>query len=361
MERLRIAPRKDYEQKLEGQGFRFHGGVRSYWNEEAYYRFSAEEVDILEAATEELWRLCLLAVEEVITRDLFSELRISREFVPLIRRSWNEREFSLYGRFDLWFDGESPPKLYEFNADTPTSLFEAAVIQWTWLQDVFPHDDQFNSIHEKLIEQWKRLEAKSIHLACAGNSEEDFTTTVYLEDTALQAGIRTKRLFMHEIGWDGKQFVDLENLPIKRLFKLYPWEWLLGESFSRHLLLRPWQLIEPPWKMILSNKGILPILWRMFPGHENLLPASFHEDGLENFVRKPFFGREGEGVVFGANGSTNDQKCIYQEARVLPDFEGNFPVIGSWIVGEQPAGMGIRESDTPITTNLSRFVPHCFS
>ena len=120
MERLRIAPRKDYEQKLEGQGFRFHGGVRSYWNEEAYYRFSAEEVDILEAATEELWRLCLLAVEEVITRDLFSELRISRKFVPLIRRSWNEREFSLYGRFDLWFDGESPPKLYEFNADTPT-------------------------------------------------------------------------------------------------------------------------------------------------------------------------------------------------------------------------------------------------
>ena len=113
--------------------------------------------------------------------------------------------------------------------------------------------------------------------------------------------------------------------------------------------------------MILSNKGILPILWRMFPGHENLLPASFHEDGLENFVRKPFFGREGEGVVFGVNGSTNDQKCIYQEARVLPDFEGNFPVIGSWIVGEQPAGMGIRESDTPITTNLSRFVPHCFS
>lgn len=360
MERLGIAPRKDYEQKLESQGFRFHRGSRPYWNEEAYYRFNAEEVDLLEAATEELWRLCLLAVDEVINKDLFSELRIPSEFVPLIRKSWSEREFSLYGRFDLWFDGKSPPKLFEFNADTPTSLFEAAVIQWTWLQDVFPEKDQFNSIHEKLIEQWKRLGDMSLHLACAGNSEEDFTTTLYLEDTALQAGIRTKRLFVHEIGWDGKQFVDLENQPIKKLFKLYPWEWLLRESFSRYLPARPWQLIEPPWKMILSNKGILPILWRMFPGHENLLAASFLQEDLDHFVRKPLFGREGEGVAFGPNDSKHDEESIFQEARVLPDFDGNFPVIGSWIVGEKAAGIGIRESDTPITTNLSRFVPHCF-
>ena len=360
MERHDIAPRKDLEQKLESQGFRFHGGSHPYWNEEACYRFTSDEVDVLEAASEELWRLCLLAVEEVINKDLFSELRIPVEFRPLIQSSWKEREFSLYGRFDLWFDGESPPKLFEFNADTPTSLFEAAVIQWTWLQEVFPEKDQFNSIHEKLIEQWKRLGTASMHFACAGNSEEDFTTTVYLEDTALQAGIRTKRLFVHEIGWDGRQFVDLENQPIRKLFKLYPWEWLLKESFARYLPSRPWQLIEPAWKMILSNKGILPILWRMFPGHENLLPASFSQEGLGDFVQKPFFGREGQGVVFGSNDSTNDGACIFQEARILPDFDGNFPVIGSWIVGEKSAGIGIRESDTPITTNISRFVPHYF-
>jgi len=360
MERHDIAPRKDLEQKLESQGFRFHGGSHPYWNEEACYRFESDEVDVLEAATEELWRLCLLAVEEVINMDLFSELRIPVEFRPLIRSSWKEREFSLYGRFDLWFDGESPPKLFEFNADTPTSLFEAAVIQWTWLQEVFPEKDQFNSIHEKLIEQWKRLGTASMHFACAGNSEEDFTTTVYLEDTALQAGIRTKRLFVHEIGWDGRQFVDLENQPIRKLFKLYPWEWLLKESFARYLPSRPWRLIEPAWKMILSNKGILPILWRMFPGHENLLPSSFSQEGLGDFVQKPFFGREGQGVVFGSNDSTNEGECLFQEARVLPDFDGNFPVIGSWIVGEKSAGIGIRESDTPITTNLSRFVPHYF-
>ncbi len=360
MERLVITPRRQFEQKLEKQGFLFHGGSNSYWNEAACYRFGSDEVDVLEAATEELWRISLLAVEEVIAGNLFSQLHIPEEFVPLIRSSWEQKAFSLYGRFDLWFDGKSSPKLFEFNADTPTSLFEAAVIQWTWLEEVFPGKDQFNSIHEKLIDQWKNLGAANMHFACVANSDEDFATTVYLEDTAMQAGIGTRRLFMHEIGWDGRGFVDLENRPIRKLFKLYPWEWLLKESFAIHLHRRPWQLIEPAWKMILSNKGLLPLLWKMFPGHEHLLPSHDSPEGMEHFVRKPVFGREGRGVVFGEGSDVPTEPCIFQEARLLPDFEGNFPVIGSWIVGNQAAGMGIRESSTPITTNLSRFVPHYF-
>jgi glutathionylspermidine synthase len=360
MERLAISPRANLAQKLESQGFLFHGGPDSYWNENACYRFASHEIDRLEAATEELYRISLLAVERVISRNLFSELHIPEKFIPLIRSSWERHEFSLYGRFDLWFDGEGIPKLYEFNADTPTSLFEAAVIQWTWLQEVFPEKDQFNSIHEKLIEQWKRLGVPTMHFACIGNIEEDFATTVYLEDTALQAGIKGKRLFIHEIGWNGREFVDLENQPIKTLFKLYPWEWLLREEFSVYLPLRPCRMIEPAWKMILSNKGILPILWKLFYGHENLLPAYTTPENLGSFVRKPFFGREGKGVEFDEHSVCENEPVIYQEAKALPDFGGNFPVIGSWVIGEQSAGMGIRESDTPITTNTSRFVPHYF-
>ena len=360
MERQTLTPRSDLEQKLESQGFLFHGGPQSYWNETACYRFTAHQVDVLEAATEELYRLSLLAVEEIISKDLFLELHIPEKFIPLIRNSWDKHDFSLYGRFDLWFDGEGAPKLYEYNADTPTSIFEAAVIQWTWLQEVFPEKDQFNSIHEKLIEQWKLLGVTSMHFACIGNCEEDFATTVYLEDTALQAGIKGKRLYIHEIGWDGRQFVDLENEPIKTLFKLYPWEWLIQEAFSIHLPLRPCRMIEPAWKMILSNKGILPILWKMFPDHENLLPAYTTPEDMKNFVKKPLFGREGKGVEFGSRRGGDKEPSIFQETKVLPDFGGHFPVIGSWIVGSQSAGIGIRESDSPITTNTSRFVPHYF-
>lgn len=71
--------------------------------------------------------------------------------------SWNEEPPAIYGRFDLAYDGIHPPKLLEYNADTPTALLEASVVQWYWLQDVFPKDDQFNSIHEHLVAKWKEL------------------------------------------------------------------------------------------------------------------------------------------------------------------------------------------------------------
>lgn len=360
MKRSSIRPREDFQHKLENQGFHFHGGPDPYWNESAFYSFSSLEIDILEAATEELNRLCLLAVDEILRKDLSHRFHIPKEFVPLIQQSWEERDFTLYGRFDLHFDGSAPPKLYEFNADTPTSLFEASVIQWSWLEERFPEKDQFNSIHDKLIGEWRKLGADFIHFACMGNSDEDFANTVYLEDTAFQAGLRTKRLFIHEIGWNGRQFVDLENQPINTLFKLYPWEWLIKEPFAVHLPMRPWQLVEPSWKMLLSNKSILPLLWEMFPGHENLLPAYTTAESLGEFVRKPIFGREGAGVMMGDLGQVENEPCIYQEARILPNFDGHYPVLGSWIVGEQSAGIGIRESTTPITTNTSRFIPHLF-
>jgi glutathionylspermidine synthase len=48
-------------------------------------------------------------------------------------------------------------------------------------------------------------------------------------------------------------------------------------------------------------------------------------------------------------------------AAHVPTFDGNFPIIGSWYVIDKSAGgMGIRESDTPVTDNLSRFIPHLF-
>ena len=50
------------------------------------------------------------------------------------------------------YDGKAPPRLLEYNADTPTALLEASVAQWFWLQDCFPTADQFNSIHERLID-----------------------------------------------------------------------------------------------------------------------------------------------------------------------------------------------------------------
>ncbi len=369
MERLAIDPRPDWKAKVEKLGFLFHTADALYWDESACYRFTAAEIDVIEAATNELHRICLEAVQHVIDANLFSRFGIPERFVPLIKNSWEREDLSLYGRFDLFYDGKQPPKMYEYNADTPTSLLEAGAIQWHWLEKMFPGRDQFNSIHEKLIARWQEGGLSgTVHFACARDHDEDFATTVYMEDTAVQAGLRTKRLFMDEIGWNGARFVDLENEPVKTLFKLYPWEWLIDEQFAVHLPNEPWQVVEPAWKMVLSNKAILPLLWEMFPQHPNLLPAYTTPEPLGgNFVKKPTLGREGANITVSASGrevSTDgdyaDGGFIYQALMLPPSIGGFFPVIGSWIVRDEAAGIGIRESDLPVTRNTSRFVPHFF-
>jgi glutathionylspermidine synthase len=139
---------------------------------------------------------------------------------------------------------------------------------------------------------------------------------------------------------------------------------MLQESFGEHLLTDSTAFIEPPWKMALSNKAILPILWEMFPEHPNLLPASFERAGVAGAcVEKPVHGREGADVrLLGADevGSGGSDR-IYQAAYTLPVFDGMHAVIGSWVVAGKSAGIGIREDTAPITTNASRFVPHYFA
>jgi glutathionylspermidine synthase len=374
MERMSVQPREDWRRRVESQGMSYHtieGNL--YWDESACYRFTEREIDALDDATTELQRLSLAAVQEVVRRDLFDRLRIPREFVPLVTRSWEASEPSLYGRFDLVYDGAGPPKLLEYNADTPTALLEASVIQWFWLKDVFPHADQFNSIHEKLIEFWQRrpdFRSGPVYFACVEENAEDLGNVEYLVDTAVQCGLDARFIFVEEIGWDrsGCRFVDLENSPIPALFKLYPWEWMVREEFGPNLLVSCPRMLEPAWKMILSNKGILPLLWELFPGHPFLLPASFEREGVTgDFVRKPFLSREGGNVTICAGGETienpgtyGEEGWIYQAYAPLPRFDGNHAVIGSWVIGGAAAGIGIREDAGPITTNASRFVPHFF-
>jgi glutathionylspermidine synthase len=374
MQREERVPRIDWPRKVEELGFHFHSMDGVYWDERACYRFASGEVDKLESATAELQERCIEAVGRVIEKGDYARFHIPDPFHALIESSWNDDEASLYGRFDLSWDGQGEPKMLEYNADTPTALLEASVVQWYWLQDVYPQHDQFNSIHEKLIERWKAMRGGLpatgvMHFTCDADSPEDQGNLDYLRDTATQAGLDARAIDVGEIGWDGKRFVDNDAAPIQALFKLYPWEWMVREEFGKFLLSNAMRVIEPPWKMLLSNKAILPVLWEMFPGHPNLLAASFEPGRFAtDFVKKPIYSREGanvsissRGEVIEAPGEYGEEGFIWQAYHALPSFSGNHPVIGSWIVGEEPAGIGIREDATPITRNTSRFVPHYFA
>jgi glutathionylspermidine synthase len=374
MQRISIAPRNNWQQTVESLGFGFHTANVPYWDESVYYSFTLAEIEKLESVTAELWDMCLQAVQYVIDNNLFDQFKIPPFIVPHIIDTWDNDAPAIYGRFDFCFNGKDEPKLLEFNADTPTSLFEASIVQWFWLKDFDNPKDQFNSLHEKLIAYWKYLKNylydDKLYFTCVKGVLEDFTTTAYIQDCAMQGGLETEFIYIDDIGWDNKNafFVDLKNNPIRNIFKLYPYEYMVNEAFGKNLvtdtLKTMW--VEPSWKMILSNKAILPILWQLFPYHKNLLPVYFTRSNLKDYVVKPFLSREGANItivenekpVSNSDGPYGVEGFVFQELCKLPDFNGNFPVIGSWIVGQQPAGIGIRESNGLITDNFSRFIPH---
>lgn len=382
MIRRNIQPRPDWEAKVEEHGLYWHHTDEGqYWDESVCYEFTEDEIDQIYDTTENLHDLCMKAVEEVIKKDRLGEMGILPAAHAKIKESWASRDPHLYGRFDLSFNPKTKAlKMLEYNADTPTTLLEASVIQWHWKEAVFKNHDQFNSLEEDLIKRWEDIHgiyrADKYHFTCEGESEEDYATVHYLMDCLKDifpiGNSRTQFVGIEDIGWNDehKVFLDLPKNEITHLFKLYPLEWIIDEEFSKHLLAHKMKLIEPYWKLILSNKAILPILWEMAPNHPNLLPAYFTEDKLldRDRVIKPFFSREGSSIDIIRNGAmtpNRDHKyastySIFQEYFEQPKFDGRTPVIGSWVIGDKASGIGIREDLGEVTSNFSRFIPHCF-
>ena len=382
MQRIACPERADWQALAEEVGFDFHTiNDAPYWDERAYYGFSLRQIEEdIEAPTAELDAMCRELVARAIADDrMLKVLRIPERFWTFVTASWKRQDASLYGRFDLRYDGQGPAKLIEYNADTPTAAFETGVFQWLWLEQAIERQiipkgaDQFNSLHERLIEGWKKIgQGRMLHVAGMTDNAEDAGTMAYLADCARQAGLATTTLAMASIGrLPNGAFVDLDNRPIELMFKLYPWEWMMREAFGPSLAGAPVQWVEPPWKAILSNKGILPLLWAMFPSHPNLLPAYFEDDEKvsalgDSYVRKPLYSREGGNVEMVVAGTTVDADAgpygaegfIRQAIAPLPQLAGNHVVLGSWIADGAACGLSVREDASPITKNTSRFLPH---
>lgn len=383
MKRILLPERSDWKQQAETLGFNFHSMYgEPYWDESRAYQFTLRQIeDDLEDVTAEIYGLCLELVDKAVQNEqMMRALQIPEKYWDWIAQSWKNAEPALYGRFDLVYDGTGPAKMLEFNADTPTSLYETGFFQWNWLEDqltrggIPKNADQFNSLQDKLISRLAEIlePGDHLHLSCVKDAIEDRATVRYLQDCARQAGLQDHFVYIEDIGVDEQfQFADQEEYVIENLFKLYPYEDMFRESYGPILPKTNMRLIEPPWKAILSNKAMLPLLWEMFKGHPNLLPSYFDQDEdksdlTDRYVRKPIFSREGANVSImegaqvteEAQGPYGVEGFIQQAYCPVPQYGEDFTVIGSWVIGDEPAGIGIREDRSKITKDLSRFVPH---
>jgi glutathionylspermidine synthase len=378
MKRVNNTPRPGWQAFAQSVGFNFHTfDGEPYWDESAYYQFSLQQIEQdLEQPTEELHQMALDLVDDIVNNEqMLQQLAIPRQFWDAVRSSWQNQQPHLYGRMDFSYNSTGPAKLLELNYDTPTSLYETGFFQWVWLEDQLMRGelpqgaDQFNSLQDKLQQAFSELDLpQPFYFASVTESIEDKGTVDYLMDIALQAGINSRYIQLEQLGDIDGQLVDLEGFPIQGLFKLYPWEFMLQEDFASTIVTSQTQFLEPLWKCLLSNKGILPLLWQKYQGHPNLLPA-FFDDGsaLQNgWVRKPLLSREGanielvtvDGKALKQDGPYNDSGYIRQALAPLPQFNGNYTLIGSWVVADSAAGICIREDNSLITKDSSRFLPH---
>jgi glutathionylspermidine synthase len=383
MRRITSKERPDWRQKAEKVGFTFHTAEGTpYWDETGAFSFTLAEIENdIEAPAAELEEIALEFVGKACgDEEILKKLAIPQEYWSEIWDSWQRGDRNLYGRFDFAYDGKGPAKLLEYNADTPTGLLETGVFQWLWMEELVGNGllprgaDQFNSLHDKLIAAFAGFRDGrkfKLHLTCVNESDEDRGTVNYLEELAQQAGMETSFLYVDDIGLSTSgKFVDLDDQPIDMLFKLYPWEWMMREEFGKAVKGCGTQFIEPIWKSVLSNKGLLPYLWKVAPGHPNLVPAYFSDDAAPDlgtsYVEKPLYSREGANIrlfkdgraIGDSEGPYGEEGFIRQQTINIPDFGHGHVIIGAWMVASEPAGMLVREDKNPITGNLARFIPH---
>lgn len=378
---------KDY---LESLGFVWHTDTdETSYLSDTLVMISEEEAEAYYEAGNTLYEMFIEAAQYVIDHNLFHQIGIPFNLIELIKTSWeNEIHWHLYGRFDLagGIDGK-PIKLLEFNADTPTALFETAIIQWAILkQNGMEEKSQFNGLYEALLENFKRLVTleestdsfeeryegwKFLFTSVKGNLEEENTVRL-LQHIAADAGYQTEFAYIDEIEFSSEDGIFYNDENYELWFKLIPWENIALEEPDLALLLtniiqnQKAIIFNPAYTLLFQSKGLLKILWDLYPNHPLLLETSFEPLKDQKQVKKPVFGREGGSVAIidenGENiavceGEYGSYKMVYQSYIQLPkDMAGQNYQAGLFYAYES-CGLGFRKGEE-ILNNMSKFVGH---
>jgi len=350
---------------------------------------SEAEAEAYYAAANALYDMYVEAAQHVIDNQLYVELGIPANLVGLVENSWERDDWHIYGRFDLagGLDGQ-PIKLIEFNADTPTSLFETAIVQWALLKaNGLDEARQFNNLHQMLQENFRRLisggneefdfangyRGETILFSSISDLPEDERTTRYLQQVAHEAGFYTDFCYLHEAGFTDDDGVFNKDKQLADFwFKLFPWEDIAGDELELTRMLEKsaergrTRIINPAYTLLFQSKGILKVLYDLYPDSPYLLPASFEPLQGVAQVEKKMFGREGAntrildaagGVIAESGGPYDFHKNVYQEFVEFPkDHDGHSYQAGVFYAWEA-CGLGFRRGGA-ILDDMSKFVGH---
>ncbi|MFA6760400.1 MAG: glutathionylspermidine synthase family protein [Sulfuricurvum sp.] len=376
--------------KLEEIGFVWHSDSdNTPYISDTLVEITQDEAEAYYEAVNELYDMYAKAAEYVIENDLFFELGIPFNLIDTIKKSWeNDVHWHIYGRFDLagGIDGK-PIKLLEFNADTPTALYETALLQWAMLRhNNLDELKQFNNAYDAIRENFKRLITlyddpqdfdkhydgwKILFSSTHGNDEEESTTRL-LQQMATDAGFATQFEYLQDVRFSEDGIFDANDNEFEYWFKLYPWEDIainegeLAMTLNSIMQNQKAIILNPAYTLLFQSKGMLKVLCDLFPDSPYLLRSSYEPLKGVKCVKKPFFGREGSDVqILDENakvlearaGEYADQKMIYQEYTDLPRDESGSKYQAGVFFAYEACALGFRKGGE-ILDNMSKFVGH---
>ncbi|WP_297443916.1 glutathionylspermidine synthase family protein [Sulfurimonas sp.] len=375
---------------LDEIGFSWHtDSDGSKYISDELVTITPQEAEAYYEAANTLYDMYVEAAEYVIKNNLFFDLGIPFNLIETIKKSWeNDVHWHIYSRFDLagGIDAQEI-KLIEFNADTPTALFETALLQWAILKsNDMDEESQFNNVYEAISNNFKRLITlfddtdtfdanydgwKILFSSVEGNDEEESTVRL-LQQMATDAGFVTSFEFLHNVHFDENGIYDSEGNQYEYWFKLYPWEDIaieepeLATTLTNIIENQKAIILNPAYTLLFQSKGMMAILSKLFPDSPYLLQTSFEPLQGVKQVEKPVFGREGANTkIIEADGTTSlatagpydNYKKVYQEFVEFPkDAKGAKYQAGVFFAYEA-CGLSFRKGGD-ILDNMSKFVGH---
>lgn len=348
---------------------------------------SEQEAEQYYEAANELYEMFIEAGQHVLDNNRLEELGIPENLHRLVKYSWdNDKQWHLYGRFDLsgGLDGK-PIKLIEFNADTATCIPETAVMQWASLKaNNLDESQQFNTLYERLVENFREIQRQNpdfeptLLISTMRDYPEDDTNMQVLGEAAKEAGFEVAFEYIDEVEFSPIEGIYKQNpkdgsfTRYDYWFKLIPWEYIgwdepeLADILTNMVINQKAVILNPAYTLLFQSKGILKVLWELYPNHPLLLQTESKAIQGKASVEKVLFGREGANVrILSADGyavEKNDgeyfeQNTVFQEyTEFLQDKSGNYYQAGVFFAGEA-CGLGFRKGGK-IIDNKAQFCGH---
>lgn len=309
----------------------------------------------------------------------------------------------ILGRFDFVRDVDGRWWLLEFNADTPSGVREATVVD-ALVARLLPAARGLGRPNEALAPALERAFGRAVAGLPRGSALGLLTDASALEDLAQMAF--TGRLLRPALGRLGVPIVlgDVDNVAggprglslrgqrVGALYRYYPFEAMVSHpafpAIFEAVCAGRVRLLNGLFGLLLQHKALMSWLWEhrgdlALPSDEadavrDHVPPTWPASAVppsspEDVVVKQVFGREGEEVYLGEHltaedwGSIGRQGTYVVQRRIrvqgydaaLPSIKGPFqghgyPVVGSYVVDGRWAGFYTRFGG-PVTTAQAKF------